>query len=163
LRTPGSLRRKGPRVTGPFLFLGLTVPALASGCYASDPELIPDSYLQSELGLTLRDRVHTIDLAGGESERAEPASTSVLPGEYVQFVPSDWLIHAVAFQVDSLQPSLWAFLQRMGQTASPPLLQQGSRFVLSFVDAPPGRYPYALVGNRRPGTGVIVVLDPGAG
>ena len=163
MRDVRSRSGEGPRMTGPFLFLALTVPVLAAGCDSRDPELIPDSYLQSELGLTRDDRVHTIGLTGGVSERAEPATTSVLPGEYVQFVSSDWLIHEVAFQVDSLRSSLRAFLERTGQTASPPLLQRGSRFVLSFVDAPPGRYPYALVGNRGPGRGVIVVLDPGAG
>jgi len=124
---------------------------------------VPDEYLQTELGLTSRDRVHTIVLTGGAREYGDPALLSVLPGDFVQFVSGDWLIHEIGFQVDSLTPSSRDFLARTSQTASPPLLQKGSRFVLSFLDAPPGRYSYVLEGNAASGQGIIVVLDEEGG
>ena len=132
-------------------------------CGPRAPELVPDDYLQSELGLDSHDRVHTIVLTGGVSEQSEPGSASVLPGDFVQFVSGDWLIHEVGFQIDSLTAASRSFLESTRQTASPPLLQKGSRFVLSFVDAPPGRYPYVLEGNAGQGRGAIVVLGQEGG
>ena len=138
----------------------LLIALLAAACNPADPDLIPDAELQAELGLGERDRVHTIGLMTGLVERAEPDSLVLAPGEYVQFVSRDWLVHELAFDVDSLAPDARAFLERTGQVASPPLLQRGARFVLSFVDAPPGRYPFSLSGNRDPGQGVIVIASP---
>lgn len=131
-----------------------------TGCDAPDPELIPDAQLQQRLGLTPDDRVHTISLATGVSERAEPDSVVVVPGDFLQFVSTDWLTHEVIFDSLGLDAAAWSFLEGTGQTASPPLLQQGARFVLSFVDAPAGRYPFRLEGNRGSGRGVIVVAPP---
>ena len=152
--------RDRPRSTGPFLCLPLAVAIGVGACGPASPELVPDAYLQSELGLDSDDRVHTIVLTGGVGELAEPGSVSVLPGDFVQFVTDDWLIHEIGFQEDSLSTAAAAFLEETAQMASPPLLQKGSRFVLSFADAPPGRYSYTLEGNAGPGGGVIVVLGP---
>lgn len=137
------------------LFLSL-MPVLG-GCEPPDPELVPDEVLQTELGLSPDDRVHTVWISTGSSERADPPSVSVKPGEYVQFVSSDRLVHEVAFRLDSLDAPGRAFLVRTGQNASTPLLERDARFVVSFVAAPPGRYPYGLAGNRAPGGGEIVV------
>jgi len=84
----------------------------------------------------------------------------VAPGEFVQFVSGDWLVHELAFDLDSLSADRRDFLVRTRQAESPPLLERDSRFVLSFVEAPPGRYPYSLAGNREPGRGLIVVVAP---
>lgn len=137
------------------LCLGLVVALV--GCERPDPDLVPDQVLQSELGLSPEDRVHTVRISTDEAERADPPSVSVRPGEYVQFVSSDFLVHEVAFRLDSIAPSARAFLERTGQSSSPPLLERDARFVVSFVSAPPGRYPYALSGNRGAGGGEIVV------
>ncbi len=129
-----------------------------------DPALLPDEVLQAELGLTLDDRVYRVTLSGGQSERADPAALSIEPGGYVQFLTSDWLIHEVVFETDSLDVPQREFLERTDQVASPPLIERESRYVLSFVDAPAGRYAYRLEGNGRPGRGVIVVAaaaEPG--
>lgn len=148
---------KRPRRTGPFLFLGLLPGLIISGCEPADPELIPDEYLQSELGLTPKDRIHSVSISGGTAERAEPGAVSVRVGDYLQFVSADWRVHEVMFELDSLRPAARRFLEGTGQVASPPLLQQGSRFVLSFSDAPPGRYPFSLAGNSSGGRGVVIV------
>jgi plastocyanin len=129
------------------------------GCQP-DPTLQPDEVLQGELGLTARDRVHRVLLTGGETEHADPAAVSIEPGAHVEFVTTDWLIHEVIFERDSVAEPAWLFLERTDQTASPPLIDKESRYVLSFERAPLGRYPYRLEGNGRPGRGVIVVAEP---
>jgi plastocyanin len=134
---------------------------LAGACAAEpDPTLQPDSLLQAELGLTLEDRVFRVAVTGGQGERAEPAALSIEPGAYVEFVTTDWLVHEIIFDTDSLGVAQRAFLESTDQVASPPLIERASRYVLSFVGAPPGRYTYRLEGNTRPGRGVIVVAAP---
>jgi len=130
-----------------------------STCQKPDPEHVPDALLQRELGLTDRDRVHTVRVTGGGTEVADPALDSVPVGAWVQFVSDDWLVHEVAFEVDSLAPAARAFLEESQQLESPPLLQKDARFVVSFGGAPPGRYPYRMEGNGRDGRGVIVLVD----
>lgn len=125
-----------------------------------DPETQPDATLHAELGLTLRDRVYRVTLSGGPSERADPVAISIEPGSHVEFVTSDWLIHEVIFEADSVAGVRWAFLERTDQAASPPLINRDSRYVLSFEGAPPGRYPYLIEGNGPAGRGVIIVTDP---
>ena len=143
----------------------LGVPAvlfLAAACNAEIPDttLQPDSVLQAELGLTLDDRVFRVTVTGGEAERADPAAISIEPGAYVEFLTTDWLVHEVIFDADSLGAAQRSFLERTDQVASPPLIERASRYVLSFAEAPPGRYAYRLEGNGRPGRGVIVVVVP---
>lgn len=130
------------------------------GCEPVDPTLRPDEQLVSELGLTEMDRVHTVSLATGVAERADPDSILIRPGDFLQFVSTDWLIHEVHFDTAAMSERASSFLVITGQTASPPLLQRGAKFVLSFTDAPPGSYPFRLEGNREPGRGVIVVAPP---
>ena len=124
-----------------------------------DPTLQPDTVLQNELGLTLDDRVYRVSVTGGEVERSDPAALSIESGSYVQFVTTDWLVHEVRFETDSLGAAQRAFLERTDQVASPPLIERDSRYVLSFVEAPPGRYGYRLEGNGQAGRGVIVVVE----
>lgn len=133
---------------------------LTVGCGQPDPSLQADETLRTELGLTARDQIHRVTLTGGEVERADPAAVSIEAGAHVEFVTADWLIHEVVFEPDSVGASGWAFLARTDQTASPPLIDRDSRYVLSFEEAPPGRYPYRLEGNGAPGRGVIIVTEP---
>jgi plastocyanin len=125
----------------------------------SEPDLTlqPDSLLQAELGLTVEDRVYRVDVTGGEVERAEPAALSIEAGSYVQFVTTDWLVHEILFDTTALNPSQRGFLRATDQLHSPPLIDRGSRYVLSFVDAPPGSYTYRLEGNGTASRGTIVV------
>jgi len=69
----------------------------------------------------------------------------------------DWRVHEVRFQLDSLSTEARAFLVATDQVDSPPLVDLHARFVVSFADAPPGRYPFAVVGNGAAGSGVVVV------
>lgn len=132
---------------------------LLGSCGAPDPNLQPDELLQEELGLTPRDRVYRVTLTGGVVERADPVVVSLESGAYVEFITTDWLIHEVIFDADSLAADQWAFLERTDQVESPPLIHREGRYVLAFEGAPPGRYPYTIQGNTRAGRGVIVVVD----
>ena len=96
-------------------------------------------------------------------ERADPRLLSVESGTYVEFVTTDWLVHEVIFEADSLSEAQREFLERTHQMASPPLIERDSRYVLLFEGAPAGRYPYRLEGNGRRGAGAIVVTVPGGG
>jgi plastocyanin len=125
----------------------------------SEPDLTlqPDSLLQAAFGLTPEDRVYRVAVTGGETERAEPAALSIEVGAYVEFVSTDWMVHEILFDTASLTPAQRTFLERTDQVHSPPLIDRGSRYVLSFVDAPPGRYAFRLEGNGRASQGAIVV------
>jgi plastocyanin len=138
----------------------LVLAVLAAGCRPSDSELPPDRRLQSELGLDARDRVHEVVLTGGPTGGAAPAESHVLPGDYLQFVTADSWVHELVFEVDSLGAGALAFMDELDQLASPPMVSRGSRFVISFVEAPEGRYPYRVEGNHAPVRGVIVVTAP---
>ena len=126
-----------------------------------DPTLQPDSVLRATFGLTLEDRVYRVAVTGGETERAEPAALSVEAGAYVEFVSTDWMVHEILFDTASLTPAQRTFLESTDQVHSPPLIDRGSRYVLSFVDAPPGRYGFRLEGNGRASQGAIIVAGPG--
>jgi plastocyanin len=140
-----------------FLLASLVV---ASCQVPPDPDTQPDELLQAELGLTTKDRVHRVTLSGGPTEQADPAAISIEPDSHVEFVTTDWMIHEVIFDADSVPGARWSFLERTDQTASPPLIDRDTRYVLSFVGAPPGRYPYRIEGNGGVGTGVIIVTEP---
>jgi len=140
--------------------MGVTVVVALCGCEPPNPELIPDEVLQSELGLTPDDRVHTVRISTGVAERADPDTLTVRPGDYVQFVSVDRMVHEVAFALDSLPEPARTFLVRTGQDGSTPMVELDARFVVSFEGAPEGRYLYTLAGSRRGGGGQIVVAEP---
>lgn len=137
-------------------FLLLSSP----GCEPENPTLRPDAILLEELGLSKDDRVHTVRLTTKGQERASPDSILVEEGDYVQFVSDDWFIHEVFFDSMTMSDSAWTFMVSNDQSASPPLLQNGARFVISLVGASSGAYRFLLEGNREPGFGVIVVAPP---
>ena len=141
------------------------VPAIAllglAACVQDNPNP-PDGLLRTELGLTDDDRVHRVAVTGGASEQADPVALSIEPGSYVEFVTTDGLIHEIIFDADSVGREQWTFLERTDQTASPPLIERDTRYVLNFEGAPSGRYPYRLEGNGAAGRGVIIVAAPEA-
>jgi len=121
-------------------------------------EFLPDSVLRSELGLTDADEVHRIRISGGEAEVLEPAEAEIPAGAWVEFVTTDWRVHVIRFETDSLGAEARGFLERTDQAGSPPLVDRDARFVVSFADAPAGRYPFVAEGNGSPTRGVVVVL-----
>jgi plastocyanin len=126
-----------------------------------DPATLPDSLLRAELGLTDEDVVHRIVLRGGDREVFSPDELAIAEGAWVEFVSDDWRVHEIRFELDSLPAAARAFLEESDQVASPPLVNQGARFLVSFSGAPDGRYPFVAEGNRAPGRGVVVVGPTG--
>lgn len=137
----------------------VAVVSLGTGCGdGRDPSLLPDSLLRAELGLTDTDRVHRITLRGGASEEAAPDSVEVREGDWLEFVTDDWRVHEVHFDAERMAGPTLSFLEETDQVASPPMVRRDARFVVSFRDAPEGRYPFRVEGNGAPVRGVVVVV-----
>jgi hypothetical protein len=142
------------------LFLGCVAPV---ACRArEEPNLNPpDSVLQDSLGLTDADHVHRIVLASRNgSESVDPTELSIEPGHFVEFFTRDGRVRTVTFPLAGLTPAQADFLRSTGQDRSPPLVELESRYVVSFEDAPPGRYPFLVEGNERSIPGVVTVATP---
>lgn len=137
------------------------VMLLVSAACARDapppPANRPDSLLRTELGLTDRDEVHRVTLTGGTAEVLDPVETTLTGGAWVEFVTTDGRVHEVHFEADSLKGDALAFMKGTDQMSSPPLVNKGERFVVSFRNAPAGRYPFRVEGNEDPAHGVVVV------
>lgn len=121
------------------------------------PDLQPDAVLRAELGLTDEDEVHSVRISGAERELVVPREVFLSRAAWVQFVSGDWRVHEVRFEVDSLTADAADFLGSTDQIASPPLIERDARFVVSFHEAPAGRYPFTVEGNTRSVSGVVVV------
>jgi hypothetical protein len=135
--------------------------ASMSGCERGVPaELQPDDVLRRELGLGDDDEVHRIVLTAGSGERVDPVETVVPPGAWVEFVSGDFRIHEVRFVTEEMAAEVSGFLERTDQLDSPPLVARDARFVVSFSDAPPGRFPFSVEGETAPGRGVVIVVPP---
>lgn len=138
--------------------LAMVGVSVVSGCAGdADLSLRPDSLLRAELGLTDDDRVHRVSITGGAEEILSPSTVELEPGSWVEFVTLDWRVHEVRFEADSLGAEARAFLESTDQMASPPLVNQDDRFLVSFRGAPEARYPFVVVGNGAPSRGVVVV------
>ena len=145
-------------------FLALLL--LVGGCEdPPDPELLPDTLLRDSLGLDDDDRVWTVRLTAPENrERLAPSEVRIGAGGWLQFVTGDRRLHVVRFLMDEMPPAQAEFLRRTGQDESPPLLELGARLVLTFEDAPEGRYPYRVTGNGEAADGLVIVgLEEGSG
>lgn len=155
VRTSRGSTRPGPRLAVPPVILALV--ALAGAC-EQEPERHVDPRLVEALGLQGDELVHTISLGGrGSEEHVVPPRLEVGVGDVVQFVTVDRRVHSIRFPVDSLDRQEAAFLERTGQAGSPPLLGLGSRFVVTFKNAPPGRYLFLSSGHGEATGGIIVV------
>jgi plastocyanin len=133
---------------------------LGAGCRRADDTLQPDALLRDSLGLGDDDRVHRVALGSADNQEViQPPQVTVRPGDYVEFVTQDRRVHALAFTLDGLPPGAAEFLVGSGQQSSPPLVETGTRFVVSFEAAPLGTYPYVVTGNGTGGRGTIVVAE----
>lgn len=152
-----ALRRAGRRI---LIYAGVVGSATAAACRGEPPppEFPPDSVLRTELGLTDADEVHRVTIRGGDREVLDPAEVRVPTGAWVEFVTADWRMHRIRFASDSLDAERLAFLVGTDQVDSPPLVDRDARFVVSFSEAPEGRYPFVAEGNGAPAHGVVVVL-----
>jgi hypothetical protein len=150
---PGSVRH---RTRFP---LALLLPGMLAGCLGEGPPPT-DPELAEALGLPPATPVHRVTLSGrGDTTRVLPSLVRVAPGALVQFVTADRRVYSVRFDLDALPPEAREFLRESRQEASPPLVQEGARFVVSLEGAPPGRYPFRVEGYGPTVEGWILV-DP---
>ena len=104
-----------------------------------------------------------IQLSGGRDvEHVVPPHLEIGMGEWVQFVTLDRRVHTVSFVSDSLSPEVFEYLADTGQLRGPPLLARGSRFLVDFRTAPPGRYVFSSVSHGDPVFGSVTVREPSA-
>jgi len=138
--------------------VGVLATCVLAACKAP-PELRPDQVLQDSLGLTDRDRVHTIrvSVAGSGAEVAVPARLEVLPGDRVSIEAVDRRARTLRFERDSLAADAGGWAEEAGLFAAPLLPDSGARWILDFAGAPPGPYPFRVVGGGPTGSGVILV------
>jgi plastocyanin len=142
----------------PFLLILVTL----GGCRETgDGNEVLSSEEARELGLSGGARLHRVTLGGrGAEEHAVPTRIQALPGDGIEFLTVDHRVHTLEFVADSLEPEAQQFLESSGQTASPPLVSRGSRFVLRLQDAPPGRYRFTSNGHGGIARGVVEVGPP---
>jgi plastocyanin len=144
---------RGPRL---FLLAAFTL-SVTSGC-EPDPPSPTDPELALELGLAPETPIHSVLLSGrGDQTRVLPGHTTVRAGELVQFRVMDGRVHLVRFDADGLDVDAARFLEESGQSGFPPLTERDARLVVSFIDAPAGRYPFVVEGHGAPVSGSIVV------
>jgi len=102
---------------------------------------LPDSV---RLVVVSLDRSHPGDL--------EPAHAEIRVGDIGRFEAADAAAHAVGFDGTGLTAEARRFLEVTGQMRSPPLLNAGNAWVVSFAHAPPGDYPYHCATHRARGS-----------
>jgi len=129
------------------------------GCEAELPAPPPtDPDLRAELGIDDDVVIHRVDLTGREDEvRVVPRETVARPGDVVQVVALDHRVYLIAFAAAELGAAQAEFLRSTGQDSPAPLVERGSRLVLTFEDAPPGNYGFRVETAGLSAPGVIRV------
>lgn len=154
------MRGRGPRTRTLRRLEAVALILLGLGCQVEAPPP-SDPELREELGIPDEVRIHRVDLSGrGELTRVIPERTTVAPGAIVQFVVLDNRVHLLRFLENQMEPALWEFLQKTRQDQFPPLVERGTRLVLSFESAPPGVYFFQVEGYGEPVMGEIRVAVP---
>jgi hypothetical protein len=131
------------------------------GC-GIEPKTIPEPVEEADTGpyAEIVATAQVVQLSGGRDlEHIVPPHLDIATGEWVQFVTLDRRVHVVSFVSDSLSPEALGYLADTGQLEGPPLLQQGSRFLVDFREAPAGRYIFSSVSHGDPVFGSVTVRE----
>lgn len=146
-----------PRGRSGALHLALLIAALAGGCdaVAGGSEIELDSGSVSVAG-----SVHEVEIGGaGAVDSIAPTRVEASPGDAVRFVVADRRPHALMFTVDALAPDVREYLESTGQLRGPPLVNEGSSWVILLSDAPPGRYPFYCRSHDAHGEVIVKSVD----
>ena len=110
----------------------------------------------AEVALPSGAEVHEVVLGGaGATDSIAPSTVEANPGDAIRFEVRDRRTHAIAFDTDSLEPAAAAYLEETLQLRGPPLVNEGSAWVVVLADAPPGRYPFVCMSHGVRGTVVV--------
>lgn len=127
--------------SGVLVSLLLAVPVLA-GCEAmgGGATIQLDS---AEVRLEPGASAHEVRISGaGPVDSIAPATLEAEPGDAVRFIVMDHRTHALAFGPEGLAAEVRAFLERTDQLRGPPLVNEGTEWVVLLEGAPAGRYPF---------------------
>ena len=141
--------------------IGAIAFLVVMGC-GIEPKAIPEPVEEADTGpyAEIVATAQVVQLSGGRDvEHVVPPHLDISIGEWVQFVTLDRRVHVVSFVPDSLSPEALEFLADTGQLEGPPLLQQGSRFLVDFREAPAGRYVFSSVSHGDPVFGSVTVRE----
>ncbi|HUF11993.1 MAG TPA: plastocyanin/azurin family copper-binding protein [Longimicrobiales bacterium] len=154
MTSKGAQSRGRLRARRPGLFFGLLLLLIAPGC--TQDGAAPRDVVRLETGeVKLPDGAqrHDIRLEGvGAQGEMTPAAVEARIGDAVAFAAADALTHSVVFLSDRLDGAQIAFLESTGQMRGPPLLSEGSTWIVTFAGAPPGDYPFACALHGGAGT-----------
>ncbi len=104
--------------------------------------------------------LHDVRIGGAQAnDTLVPDTVRATPGDAVRFIAGDRRTHAVAFIRDELSPAAMRFLEESMQMRGPPLVEEGSAWVVVLRDAPAGSYPFQCVAHGT--RGVLIVRVPG--
>ncbi len=154
--TPGAAV-VAPRRIAPWAALACAV-FLGIGACLRDAPPPTDPALAEALGLPPSTPIHRLDLVDRDGRIGVfPGDLEIRPGSVVQFVTRDRRVYSVHFEADSIGAPGRAFLEETAQGSSPPLVEAGARFVVTFAGAPEGAYPFRVEGQGAVARGRIVV------
>ena len=143
----------------PGFFVALAA-ALIAGCSNGEAPRDVVELESGEVQLPAGARRHDIRLEGvGAEGEVDPASVDAAPGDAVAFIAGDGITHSVMFLADRMDGSQVAFLDSTSQRRGPPLLSEGSTWVVSLVAAPPGDYAFACALHGGAGTVRVAARD----
>ncbi len=164
MRDPGRGRHRGliPGFRRGALVASVLLLLLGGGVGClGDPPPPTDPELAEALGLAPSTSIHTVHLVDRSGRVGVfPATLEVAGEAVVQFRTRDARVYGVRFLLAEMNSAQRDFLSEGGQGASPPLVEEGARFVVSLQGAPEGRYPFIVEGQGDPGEGEIRLRRP---
>jgi plastocyanin len=144
-------------VAGVVVFAALTA---AMGCDRIAPEQPQTLELNGDT-VQLDPGVQLVEIELGlqdDGSDVAPGRASAHPGDIVRFTAGDGRMHAPAFDANRLAADVRAFLEQGSQLRGPPLVEEGTQWVVTLVGAPPGEYPFTCATHGA--HGMIVVSPP---
>lgn len=135
MKAPGRLSRR----SGALVF-GLVVTLAASACDAVSGG---STITLDSAEVSIDGSVHDVTIAGaGAVDSIAPEMVQARVGDAIRFVVEDRRPHAIMFTAERLEAPVREYLERTSQLRGPPLVNEGSSWVVLLEDAVPGRYPF---------------------
>lgn len=160
MRCPGADRSAGRLATALLIALLLTGCSdelsfqPASGDVASAP-------LESITRPAEQGDVHLVRMVQrGDLYAFEPAELTVSTGDVVRFVMTGSQPESVVFDPAATGPQIGDFVRAQGLHRGVLLTDSGQSYDVSFLDAPPGRYPFVSLPHADRGMRGAVIVEP---